>query len=155
MTEGTSARERFEEARYKPECYREYQNEKIRVTWEADLCIHYGACTRFLPAVFRPAERPWVDVDAATADELADIVRRCPTGALHYERLDGEKQEQPEDPMVVCVQKGGPLFLRGEIHMKDHRGNTIRDDTRVALCRCGRSNNKPFCDGTHDTFLFR
>jgi CDGSH-type Zn-finger protein len=43
----------------------------------------------------------------------------------------------------------GPLFLRGRIRIKDADGRLIREDTRVALCRCGASENKPFCDGSH------
>jgi CDGSH-type Zn-finger protein len=49
---------------------------------------------------------------------------------------------------VVPVPKG-PLFLRGRIQIRDAEERLIREDTRVALCRCGASENKPFCDGSH------
>jgi uncharacterized Fe-S cluster protein YjdI/CDGSH-type Zn-finger protein len=157
MNDPTAAHERYKdkETRYDEEVYREYANDRIRVTWEPKLCIHYAACLRFAPDVFRPHERPWVDVNAADADDIAKTVERCPTGALHYRRLDDGPQEAGAEPTEVSVQRGGPLFIRGAVRMTDHRGNVIREDTRIALCRCGRSGNKPFCDGTHDTFLFR
>jgi len=75
-----------------------YRNEQIAVSWEPKLCIHAGYCFRGLPEVFQPESRPWVKVDAATADKIAEVVMTCPTGALHFERLDGGAQElKPED----------------------------------------------------------
>ena len=129
------------EARERKGVEREYANDAIAVQWEPRLCIHTRACIAALPDVFLPEERPWVRLEGADADRVADAVRRCPTGALHYRRLDGGPQEEPEDELRVVPRPNGPLFLRG----------LIREDTRVALCRCGGSQNKPFCDGTHRT----
>jgi hypothetical protein len=93
--------------------------------------------------------------DAAPPDEIATIIRRCPSGALKYERLDGVENELPDDALTIAVQKGGPYHVRGDVTITDHRGNVLRRDTRLALCRCGKSENKPFCDGTHNTFWFK
>jgi hypothetical protein len=90
-----------------------------------------------------------VQVDNATADEIAAVVARCPSGALHVERFDGGVNEEPSEPTTVEPQPNGPLFLRGRIRIVDASGIVIREDTRVALCRCGHSRNKPFCDGSH------
>ena len=49
----------------------------------------------------------------------------------------------------------GPLFVRGKVQIVDAQGDVIREDTRIALCRCGQSANKPFCDGTHQAVGFR
>jgi uncharacterized Fe-S cluster protein YjdI len=68
---------------------REYASDTIKVEWYARRCIHSAACIRALPQVFDPQRRPWVDVDAATADAVADAVMKCPTGALQFVRLDG------------------------------------------------------------------
>jgi CDGSH-type Zn-finger protein len=73
----------------------------------------------------------------------------CPTGALHFERLDGGEQEPEPDETTVKVQVNGPLYLRGKVRIVGPGGHVIREDTRVALCRCGHSKNKPFCDGSH------
>jgi len=125
------------------------------VLWEPSLCIHVGACFTNLLPVFDPRRRPWVDVNAATPDEIAEVVRQCPTGALHYRRLDGGSQEDGGDTVTVQPRTNGPLFLRGPVRIVDIRGEVVREDTRLALCRCGASRNKPFCDGTHREIGFR
>ena len=68
---------------------REYANDRITVEWRAERCIHSANCVRALPRVFNPKRRPWVEVDAASADEVEAAVRRCPSGALQYRRHDG------------------------------------------------------------------
>ena len=128
---------------------REYRNERIAVRWEAPLCIHSRHCVVGAPEVFDPDARPWIDLDGADPDKLASVIARCPTGALHFERLDGGANETPDDPPTVRTLRDGPLYLRGEIQILDADGELIRRDTRLALCRCGHSDNKPFCDNSH------
>jgi len=113
------------------------------------------SCVRRLGGVFDPARRPWIDVDAADADAIAETVLTCPTGALHFRRLDGGAQEEPGGPPVVEPRPDGPLFVRGAVRIVDADGRVVREDTRVALCRCGASGNKPFCDGSHRRIGFR
>jgi uncharacterized Fe-S cluster protein YjdI len=139
------------EARSRPGVQRTYENDAIAVDWEPRLCIHMRACIAALPEVFVPDARPWVRLEGADADRVAEAVRSCPTGALHYRRLDGGPQEEPEDELQVVPRPNGPLFLRGRVRIESADGELIREDTRVALCRCGGSQNKPFCDGTHRT----
>ena len=128
---------------------REYANERIVVTWEPKYCIHTAMCLMGLPDVFDAARRPWVEIDAAEADDIAEVVMRCPTGALHFRRLDGGAQEPAPAETTVQSRKNGPLFVRGHVRVTDASGNVVREDTRVAFCRCGGSVNKPYCDGTH------
>jgi hypothetical protein len=110
---------------------------------------------RGLPQVFQPDARPWVRVDEATADEIAAVVARCPSGALHVERLDGGVIEEPAGPTTIEPQPNGPLYISGPVRILDANGVVIREDTRMALCRCGHSRNKPFCDGSHETAGFQ
>jgi uncharacterized Fe-S cluster protein YjdI/CDGSH-type Zn-finger protein len=133
---------------------RVYGNARIEVEWEPRLCIHAANCVRELPNVFDPNRKPWIDVDAADADAIARTVVACPTGALHFRRLDGARQEEPPPETAVAAQPNGPLFVRGRVRIEDGDGNLIREDTRLALCRCGASRNKPFCDGSHRRIRF-
>jgi uncharacterized Fe-S cluster protein YjdI len=138
----------FHEKRYE-ENVRYYEGHGIVVHWEPSLCIHMANCVGHLREVFVPNARPWVQVDAATADEIAETIRTCPTGALRYERTDGASQEQPDDPMTVQPRPNGPLFMRGDIRVVDAIGGELRRTPRAAFCRCGASENKPFCDNSH------
>jgi uncharacterized Fe-S cluster protein YjdI len=129
--------------------HRAYGNDAIEVDWEPRLCIHVRNCVRELGQVFDPEKRPWIDVDAADPDAIAKTVLNCPTGALHFRRVDGGAQEEAPAETTVEPRPNGPLFLRGHLKVVDAEGRLIREDTRLALCRCGGSKNKPFCDGTH------
>ena len=133
---------------------REYTSDTIIVTFEPRLCIHSGRCLQSLPEVFDTEKTPWIQPGNAAADRIADAVIKCPTGALHFNRLDGEQDEVPDIQTTVEVRPNGPLFLRGEIQIRNAGGDIIREDTRVALCRCGYSSNKPFCDGSHRRVQF-
>ena len=126
-----------------------YANDAIEVLWEPKLCIHVRNCVRGLPDVFDAERRPWVDVEAAHADAIAATILTCPTGALHFRRLDGDTQGEPEPETTIEPRPNGPLFVRGRVRIVDNEGRLIREDTRLALCRCGASGNKPFCDGSH------
>jgi uncharacterized Fe-S cluster protein YjdI len=134
---------------------RVYEDDRIRVAWYAGRCIHSGACIRAQPGVFDPRRRPWVELSAADVDAIADAVVRCPTGALEFERFDGEPGEQPPANPTVVPVRNGPLFMRGDIEVRDEMGHLIRRGTRVAFCRCGRSAHLPFCDNTHRAIGFR
>lgn len=128
---------------------REYQNESIVVLWDAERCIHFGNCTRGLGTVFDSKAQPWIRLEGADPDEVAAVVAGCPSGALHYRRLDGRAEEAPDVPTTVRGQPNGPLHVRGDIEVTAADGTVLRRDTRMALCRCGGSANKPFCDLTH------
>lgn len=134
---------------------REYASEAIRVQWYASRCIHSAACVMFLPQVFDPRRRPWIGLSAtADADAIAKAVIACPTGALHFARRDGESETVPEKIRIVAVRNGS-YFVSGPVEVTDMGGNVLRRDSRVALCRCGRSQHMPFCDNTHRATGFR
>ena len=137
------------------EPHRVYRNERIAIQWNPSRCVHSERCMRGLPQVFQPDTRPWIQVDAATADEIAAVVARCPSGALHVKRLDGGASVEPGEPAIIEPQPNGPLYISGPVRILDANGVVIREDTRMALCRCGHSRNKPFCDGSHEAVEFQ
>ena len=127
----------------------------ITVTWSRRRCIHAADCVMNLPTVFEPGRRPWVDATQASTDAVARVVARCPTGSLHFERHDGGASEPVPPGNTVLVSRNGPTYLRGDIELVDERGDVRLLDTRVALCRCGHSRNKPLCDNSHHAAGFR
>lgn len=133
--------------------YRKYTGEKIDVEFSLERCIHAAECVRGAAKVFNPRQKPWIQPDNADPDTVADVVERCPTGALRYIRRDAGAQEQPDSEPTIKVVKDGPLYLRGKIDLE--LGERLEHSTRVALCRCGRSQNKPLCDGAHAKCAFK
>ena len=133
----------------------EYQGQAIEITYDLKRCIHAAECVRGLPPVFDSQRRPWVQPDQAEANAVAAVVERCPSGALHYTRRDGGPAEQAAPVARIVPQPNGPLHLRGAITVCAADGTPLVHDTRVALCRCGHSANKPFCDGTHSKVGFQ
>ncbi len=134
---------------------KEYRSDDIIVIYDPARCIHVANCVHGVPAVFNPEARPWIQPEKGTASHIADVVQTCPTGALHFERLDGGPQEQADEQATIAVQEDGPLYLRGEFRIIGEDGALLLHDTRIALCRCGGSSNKPFCDGAHARIGFR
>ncbi len=140
-----------------------YTAPDITVYYDAGRCLHFAACLRGLPQVFNPQTRPWIQADRAAAPELAEVIRRCPTGALHYaltsrglpgdEMSDETQDERPQIPTTVELSEDGPLLLRGALSIATPQG--VREETRAALCRCGASSHKPFCDGSHRAAQFQ
>ena len=143
------------QARYATTAQRVYANDRIEVTWEPAFCIHAAECLRGLPAVFDNRRRPWIIVDNGSAADIGEVIQRCPTGALHFRRLDGGPQEPVPEETTVVERPNGPLYVRGKIRILAQDHTPVREDTRVALCRCGASANKPFCDGSHRRVGFR
>ena len=126
-----------------------YHGTDIEVSYDSNRCIHVRACVEGLPEVFDPEERPWVDADGADADRTAAVVEQCPTGALQYTRLDGDDGERPPDRNTVTASADGPLYIHGDVDVRTPDGDPLLADTRLGLCRCGRSGNKPLCDNSH------
>jgi len=131
-----------------------YRSEKISVSFDLQRCIHARECVRGLPEVFDTEKRPWIQPDRAEPDAITTVVLRCPSGALQFERGDGVRETSPEEN-VIAIAENGPLYARGDIEIKSPEGDTLFRETRVALCRCGASQNKPFCDNTHKEISFR
>jgi CDGSH-type Zn-finger protein/uncharacterized Fe-S cluster protein YjdI len=126
-----------------------YTNDDIEVTYDVKRCIHAAACVSALPDVFDPEKNPWIDPEQGSADAVANAVHQCPTGALHYQRRDDGPSETPPTENTVTLFPNGPLLLRGTLELVDTDGDVLLTDTRMALCRCGQSDNMPLCNGSH------
>ena len=133
---------------------KEYATDEIVVEWEPRLCYHSQNCVRSLPQVFDDSRRPWVKVDAATADEVEAAVARCPSAALRTRRL-GTPTATREQPLELRASADGPLLVTGGVRITDASGTVLYEGEKAALCRCGGSANKPFCDGSHKKNGFR
>ena len=61
---------------------KEYTNGEVTIIWQPEKCIHSAVCVKGLPKVFKPREKPWINTDAASSEELVHQVKQCPSGAI-------------------------------------------------------------------------
>ena len=126
-----------------------YDGTSVDVFWDGRLCIHMGECGRADNELFVTGRKPWCQPDLVQQRDVVDVCERCPTGALTYARKDGTAEKPyPENLLTVC--SNGPLFVRGELEIEGAPPDMPGVRLRAALCRCGKSRNKPFCDDAHE-----
>lgn len=131
----------------------EYRCGTLVVRFDPERCIHSEECVHRLPEVFNPKTSPWIQPDRALPVRIAEVVGHCPTGALSADLGDGRCYEMVPGCAQARIGPDGPLYLRGQLDIVDAGGEAHRE-TRVALCRCGASSNKPFCDNRHRGIRF-
>lgn len=132
---------------------RRYAGTDVDITYNLKRCIHAEFCVRHLAQVFDKNKRPWISPDGASAEEVAAVNLLCPSGALHYERKDGGSPEPVPATNTIIVWKDGPLQLIADFTLNGAAVD-LTAETRATLCRCGASQNKPFCDNAHKTIGF-
>lgn len=132
-----------------------YAGNEVDVEWDGRLCIHIGECGRAKGDLFISGRKPWCIPDVVSPKEVADVVERCPTGALSYHFKDAGVTEQPEKINTVTVTYNGPYFFRGDLHIEETSEHSPGLAFRAALCRCGQSKTKPFCDNSHEHVEFK
>ena len=125
-----------------------YVGQRITIHDNRGICAHAGYCTDELKSVFKLGEEPWIDPDGATAEEIIETIKQCPSGALGYTVDDIESRDQDRPPMIT-VTKNGPYAVTGGVELLDQAMGEGASTEHYTLCRCGGSKNKPFCDGTH------
>jgi len=128
---------------------KEYKGQQATVRYDLPRCFHAAECVHGAPEVFDPKGKPWVSPDKASVDQLVAVVDRCPTGALSVVDAEGSALLPIPAQNTIRIEADGPLIARGELSVKRMDGETVVSDTRLALCRCGASKNKPFCDNSH------
>ncbi|WP_248723735.1 (4Fe-4S)-binding protein [Seonamhaeicola sp. ML3] len=134
---------------------KEYTNGEVTVIWEAEKCIHSAICAKGLPKVFRPRLRPWIKLDEDKTETIVNQVKQCPSGALRY-YMNNEKEETVENSSTKAqILEDGPLLVHGTLTITHKDGTSEIKENTTAFCRCGHSNNKPFCDGAHTKAGFK
>ena len=142
------------------EIVKKYTNGEITIVWKPSMCIHSTRCWKGeegLMEVFNPAERPWIKPEGANSERIIAQINQCPSGALSYFRNDEVQaaSEASSEPTKIVVSPNGPLLVHGTIRLEGKDGSVFDRDALTALCRCGHSNNKPFCDGAHRKHQFK
>jgi len=132
-----------------------YPGKEISVEWDGRLCIHIGECGYSRGDLFVGGRDPWCNPDLTSVDDVVDIVKRCPTGAITFESTDNSVSETADSENTVTVSYQGPYFIRGDLEIDGASEDMPGVKFRAALCRCGASKNKPFCDNSHEAIGFK
>jgi CDGSH-type Zn-finger protein/uncharacterized Fe-S cluster protein YjdI len=115
------------------------------ISFDGRRCIHARQCVLGEPDVFKAnVQGPWIDPDAASPEALVRVAMNCPSGAIHVVRYDGGADEPDPKVNTITIRENGPLAVHARIELG---GQAI--GTRAVLCRCGQSQAKPYCDGSH------
>lgn len=127
----------------------EWSSETATVSWDRDLCIHVGECTRAKGDLFEMGRKPWCRPEGVEDERVREVVERCPSGALAARFTDASKDETAPAENTVTVTDRGPLYFHGALEIDGAPDRAPGLAYRAALCRCGKSRNKPFCDNSH------
>lgn len=124
--------------------------EHITITDDKSLCTIAGFCGNHVEHVWEMLDHM---EDSRTTFDIVQRVERCPSGRLIHER-NGVPIE-PDLPKGIAVTKDGPYWVTGGVTIELSDGRTLEVRNRVQLCRCGKSENKPLCDGAHKAAGFK
>lgn len=131
-----------------------YSNHEITISWDANTCFHSEVCTKNLSSVFNLKQKPWINVNGATKEEVIKLINSCPSGALSYS-LSNTEENNIKPNVSIRIVSDGPMLINGAFEFTDKDDNVIQVEKNTAFCRCGGSENKPFCDGTHKKIGFK
>ena len=134
------------------EITKEYAKGELIIVWKPKKCIHSKVCVHTLPEVYKPTEKPWITPENATTSDLKSQINNCPTGALTYyikNEMSEEKESIETNVTPIIVANNGPLKIKGNLEIQLASGEIVTKEGTTGFCRCGVSENKPFCDGSH------
>ena len=131
-----------------PDKLETYAGRDVTILDNRGICSHAAHCTTGRPVVWRSAIEPWIDADGAAKHEVIETIRKCPSGALSYLE-QGQLHNEYHDVAEIHVTRDGPYSVLGGIELWGVEFGEGASREHYALCRCGASRNKPFCDGSH------
>jgi CDGSH-type Zn-finger protein len=138
-----------------------YRGKGLVMNDDRPLCIHAGFCHNRITDAWKLTKKT---ADTQVRVQLIGMIEHCPSGALSYTLTDdlppdddvclkpntgGVWGMEPGLAKAIAVIPDGPLWVTGGVPVVRSDGVALEVRNRVTLCRCGRSKNKPFCDGTH------
>ncbi|MFI5315418.1 MAG: CDGSH iron-sulfur domain-containing protein [Myxococcota bacterium] len=128
----------------------EVRGREVTIRFAAKKCIHSRNCVLGRPDVFVPnVKGEWIHPDRATPAQIEHLALACPSGAIAFVRNDGAPGEAAPLVNTAHVRENGPLALHALLSIGGREAGF-----RATLCRCGASQNKPFCDGSHNAAGF-
>ena len=134
---------------------KEFSKGNFTIVWDNNKCIHSGVCVKTLPSVYDPKARPWVQPENASVADLKAQIDKCPSGALSYYTKDEPMESSPKDLIKIHARMNGSLLVEGNLEVTKQDGTVEIRQGRATFCRCGASENMPFCDSSHKRIEFK
>jgi CDGSH-type Zn-finger protein len=128
-----------------------FEGEGAVITDDLSICSKAGYCRDRFTGVWQMLGSK----DPAVRERMERMVELCPSGRLAWAESPGAPEHEPEYEPEIGVFRNGPLFVRGGVRVVGADGEAYEVRNRQTLCRCGYSQNKPFCDGSHSRVGFR
>jgi CDGSH-type Zn-finger protein/uncharacterized Fe-S cluster protein YjdI len=126
------------------------EGRSLTLVFDGKRCIHARFCVTGAPKTFLAnVVGPWLHPDETATERLVEIAHACPSGAVRYHRKDGGADETPPPVNLLRLRENGPYAVHADLVVAGSR-----ESLRATLCRCGASNNKPYCDGSHHAASF-
>jgi len=126
-----------------------YDGPELKLTDKRELCVGAGFCTRVGNIWNLTVNSDTPEYRATAIQEAAD----CPSGRLVERDKRGKPLEPSLEPSIAITedQDGvpGALWIRGNVAIESADGYVYERRNRVTLCKCGKSENHPLCDGSH------
>jgi CDGSH-type Zn-finger protein len=151
---GFSGKNIRKERNEKYETY-EFAGKELTVVDNIGACCHAGFCVKGAPDTFFSWEgdKRISNPDNTDKDTIIKTVRKCPSGSLAY-KLDSKLEDHYFSTTAIIASQNGPLEIQGSPELKDPDNAKPQSKEHYTLCRCGASENKPFCDGKHSKVGF-
>ena len=125
-----------------------YEGTRLVVRDDRLICVHAGFCGNRVTNVWNEMGGSGTD-DSTVRAQVINMVERCPSGAMTYRLETNSADIEPDLRPAIAVIDDGPLHLTGGVTVQRSNGTLLETRNRVTLCRCGASNSKPLCDGSH------
>jgi CDGSH-type Zn-finger protein len=128
-----------------------YDSKNVTVSFNRSICAGSANCVKKFPNIYTSESENWIHPDMGKLEEIIKSVEDCPSGALSYRLKDSKEDchlESCKEESLIII-KNGPIHVRGPIDIKVEGWSSFANKTKFSLCRCGASQNKPFCDYSH------
>ncbi len=131
-----------------PDGLKVFEGKQLSVYYNQLLCSHAGECGERLKEAFNTDRDPWIVPDNATPEQIRDVVKACPSGALSWSQPGEDAQHIIGEQTGISIERNGPYRVT-KVPLRSGVRSAGACPDKYVLCRCGESKNKPFCDGTH------
>lgn len=127
---------------------------RVSISYTPVLCSHAAECSRLAGDIFNPKRDPWIKPEEGSLESIRAVMAACPSGALSLSLDDAPHQHSTGDDSEIQIEPNGPYRVTN-VALDTSFNISGATEKKYVLCRCGQSNNKPFCDGTHHDIGWR